>query len=147
MYISLDGGYFEKINDYNGFTDTFNIPVSFGAVLDADLNPFRFFEGTLSDMSVAFISDNATIDDYNPSKRLVLAYQHDGPYVFDGETELQTVFLKTDDRYRSFLLQLFRESETFRGKYVTIIESTDGLLFLTQNRQQLTTLLESLIKK
>ena len=88
MYVSFDGDYLIRVNDYNGFTDTFDIPVMFGASLDGNKNPFRFFNGTLSDMHVEFLSDEAEVEDFNPQKEeLKVAYQHDGPYTFDGESD------------------------------------------------------------
>ncbi len=65
--------------------------------------------------------------------------------IIETEEAFQTVFLKADRRYRAYLMELIGESETFRGKYLTMVDTTEGLVFLTANKQQLTTLLKSLL--
>ena len=88
MYYSFNGGELIRLNDYNGFTDTFDIPVYFGASNDGFGNVYRYFKGTLSDLYVAFLSDDVTVDDFNPQiAPLVVKYQHMGPYTFDGEND------------------------------------------------------------
>lgn len=59
--------------------------------------------------------------------------------------ECETLFLETDPTYKDYLLQLLKESVTFSGKYITILDTTDGLLFYTENKAQLKVLLDSLI--
>lgn len=88
MYYSFDGSNLIRINDYNGFTDTFDIPVYFGASNDGFGNVYRYFIGTLSDLYVAFLDDDATVDDFNPQEApMVVKYQHLGQYTFDGATD------------------------------------------------------------
>ena len=60
--------------------------------------------------------------------------------------DYETLFLATDPNYKSYLLQLIRESKTCHGKYITILDTTDGLLFYTENASQLRILLESLMQ-
>ena len=88
LYYSFDRGPCIKINDYTGFTGTFDIPVMFGASLDGKLKPFRYFTGTLANMSVSFLSDNAIIgdfDEYQKTEKIV--YANSGPVTMDGETD------------------------------------------------------------
>lgn len=59
--------------------------------------------------------------------------------------ECETLFLETNPTYKDYLLQLLKESVTFSGKYITILDTTDGLLFYTENKAQLKVLLDSLI--
>ena len=59
----------------------------------------------------------------------------------------ETLFLATDSNYKSYLLQLIQESKTCQGKYLTILDSTNGLLFYTKNATQLRILLESLMHR
>ncbi|MBD8915478.1 MAG: hypothetical protein EGR77_05735 [Pseudobutyrivibrio sp.] len=59
----------------------------------------------------------------------------------------ETLFLATDSNYKSYLLQLLQESKTCQGKYLTILDSTNGLLFYTKNATQLRILLESLMHR
>lgn len=50
---SLNGGTtFTTHADYSTFTNYFDVTATFGAGLDRNLNPFRYFKGQLSDMSV-----------------------------------------------------------------------------------------------
>ena len=59
-------------------------------------------------------------------------------------TSYETLFLKTDTRYQGYLVQLISESETLKDKYITLIPTANGLLFLTENRAQLKTLLDDM---
>ncbi len=59
----------------------------------------------------------------------------------------ETLFLQVDPTCRSYLLQLISESRTFNDKYITILETSRGLLFYTQSKQNLSVLLDSLIQK
>lgn len=61
--------------------------------------------------------------------------------------ECETLFLQVDATYKTYLLQLLEESLTFADKYVTIVDTTKGLLFYTKNKTQLRILLESLINR
>lgn len=92
LYYSFDGGYCIKINDYRGFKNTFDVPVTFGASMDGNKNPFRYFTGTLANMSVGFLDDNAIINDFNPQKDTVMKtkYEYIGSYEFDGESYIDT---------------------------------------------------------
>lgn len=56
----------------------------------------------------------------------------------------ETVFLHADSSVRSYLLHLIERSETFKGKYLTIVESSNGLIFYTRMKDELLVLLNSL---
>ncbi len=58
---------------------------------------------------------------------------------------LETIFLSADAPLRTYLIHSLEQSETFRGKFFTIIEASNGLLIYTQNKNQLLILLNSLI--
>lgn len=60
-------------------------------------------------------------------------------------SEYETVFMELSPDYKSYLLQLIDESPTLKGKYITIIDTTEGLLFYTCNKPVLETMLQSLI--
>ena len=60
--------------------------------------------------------------------------------------ECETVFLAVKDHLRSHLIYCLEHSETFAGKYVTILETCNGIILYTQNKNQLMVLLNSLIK-
>lgn len=53
---SVDGGqHFTNYADFTGFTNYFYYPATFGAGLDNTWNPYRYFTGTLSHMSVKIV--------------------------------------------------------------------------------------------
>ena len=89
LYYSFDGADCVRINNYNGFTGYLeDVPVTFGAALNEFGNPFRFFTGTLSNMLVCFVGDDAVIDDFNPEKEeMEVRYAHNGEYVFNGTSD------------------------------------------------------------
>lgn len=52
IYYSINYGELIQLQDFSGFTSTFDVPVTFGASLDKDKLPYRYFKGTLSYMQV-----------------------------------------------------------------------------------------------
>lgn len=61
--------------------------------------------------------------------------------------ELEQVFLKADEKYKDYLYLLIKESDTLKDKYVTILDSSNGLIFYTKDRRALERILQSLIEK
>ena len=59
--------------------------------------------------------------------------------------EAQMVFLSCLDNYRDYLYQLISESTTLSGKYLTMIKSSDGIIFFTENKTSLEAVLNNLI--
>ena len=57
----------------------------------------------------------------------------------------ETLFLRVETTYKSYLFQLLSESDTLRNKYITALDTSNGILFLTENKNQLQRILESLI--
>ena len=58
--------------------------------------------------------------------------------------QVDTVFLSVSSYMRSYLTHLIETTETFQGKYITIVETSNGLLIYTENKSQLLILLNSL---
>ena len=58
--------------------------------------------------------------------------------------QVDTVFLSVNSYMRSYLIHLIETTETFQGKYITIVETSNGLLIYTENRSQLLILLNNL---
>lgn len=56
----------------------------------------------------------------------------------------ETVFLSADAPMREYLAHILETSETFRGKFLTIVTTSNGLILYTQNKNQLLILLNSL---
>ena len=61
--------------------------------------------------------------------------------------EYETIFLKTEPDYKDYLYQIMLESDSLRDKYITMINSSEGIIFYTYNKQQLEILLNSLINR
>ena len=59
--------------------------------------------------------------------------------------QVDTVFLSANSYLRSYLTHLIETTESFQGKYITILETSNGLLIYTENKNQLLVLLNSLI--
>ena len=55
------------------------------------------------------------------------------------------LFLKIEDKYRDYIIRLLNDSLTFKGKFVTIVNSSDGLIIYTENKTNLETLINSLM--
>lgn len=100
LYYSFDGKECFQLNDFTGFTNYFDVPVTFGCALDKDNKSFRYFNGKLSNMYIRFLDDNITIANYNPNKKpLVTKYQHQGEIVFDGQKNIKTDILLFDENH------------------------------------------------
>ncbi len=61
--------------------------------------------------------------------------------------QYETLFLKTDGKYKDYLYQLLTESETFADKVITMINSSNGIILFTNNKHQLEILVNSLINR
>ena len=59
---------------------------------------------------------------------------------------VETIFLKCQPRYLDYLYQLIKESDTLSGKYLTLVKSSNGILFFTDNRNSLQSVLNNLIE-
>ncbi len=57
----------------------------------------------------------------------------------------EMVFLSCEDNYLDYLFQLIHESTTLSGKYITMIKSSDGIIFFTENKTSLESILNNLI--
>jgi len=62
IYISVNDGTLEKLRDYTGFDEYFDVPATFGAGFDGNLTPWRFFKGILSNMKIKYLDDDYQID-------------------------------------------------------------------------------------
>ena len=58
--------------------------------------------------------------------------------------QVDTIFLSVNSYMKSYLIHLIETTETFQGKYITIVETSNGLLIYTENKSQLLILLNSL---
>ena len=91
LYYSFDNKNLVKLNDFTGFTDYFDVPLTFGGALDGNNQPIRYFDGDLANIYVSFLNDNITVMKYNEiNNNVTLAYQHIEPIVFDGTNNINT---------------------------------------------------------
>ncbi len=56
-----------------------------------------------------------------------------------------TVLLTLEDHYKDYIFQLISESSTLSGKFITAIKTSNGIVFFTDNKELLKTLLKDLI--
>lgn len=65
LYISFNDDYDTQIINMSAIVDNpFDAPLTFGASLDGNMNPFRYFQGTLANMKV-FLSEKTKVITYN----------------------------------------------------------------------------------
>ncbi|WP_028234175.1 hypothetical protein [Pseudobutyrivibrio sp. MD2005] len=89
---------------------------------------------------------NKTEAQLNQDKEIAFLMQKCNSKLMPFE-EYQTVFLKTEGKYKDYLYQLLSESETFADKVITIVNSSNGLILFTNNKQQLEIMINSLINR
>lgn len=58
--------------------------------------------------------------------------------------QIDTVFLSVASHLRSYLVHMLETTDSFRGKYITLVETSNGILIYTENKKQLLILLNSL---
>lgn len=58
--------------------------------------------------------------------------------------QVETIFLSVVPHMRSYLVHMIETTESFRGKYITLVETSNGILIYTENKNQLLVLLNSL---
>ncbi len=59
LYARVNDGFYERMQDYTNFQNYFDVPVTFGAALNASQKPFRYFKGTLSNMVIKVLYNKA----------------------------------------------------------------------------------------
>ncbi len=59
--------------------------------------------------------------------------------------ELKPFFLQVDKELKSYLIHTLENSPLFEGKFATIVETNNGIIFYTKNISQLEILINSLI--
>lgn len=87
LYYKLNDGNYALLQDFNGFTSYFNVPVTFGGSLDGSSKPYRYFKGTLSNMEVRFLDNEVDSSYYIPK---LPDYEYQGQYTFSGSNNINT---------------------------------------------------------
>ena len=89
---------------------------------------------------------NKTMDQFEQEQEISNAFHLAGVSI-DPMENAEAVFISAAPHMCSYIMHLLRESTTFQGKYVAIIEAANGLVIYTTNKNQLLILLNSLIKE
>ena len=89
---------------------------------------------------------NKTVDQFDQEKEISHMFEQAAVQI-DPMDEIETVFLSTAPHMRSCLAHLLENSTTFQGKFLTLVECTNGLLIYTKTKKQLLILLNSLINQ
>lgn len=87
---------------------------------------------------------NKTTDQFEQEQTISRVLKQAGVSINPMEN-VETVFLSAAPHMRSYLIHILEESVTFQGKFITIVESSNGLIIYTENKNQLIILLNSLI--
>ncbi len=69
---------------------------------------------------------------------------HNANFSIHPMEQFETVFLSVEPHLRSYLVHLIETTDSFRGKYITLLETSNGVLIYTENKKQLLILLNSL---
>lgn len=87
---------------------------------------------------------NKTVDQFEQEKEISQLFSQAHVQV-NPMKNIETIFLKSDVHMRSYLIHTLETSLTFQGKFVTLVETANGVLIYTENKNQLLILLESLL--
>lgn len=93
-----------------------------------------------------FFIVNKTSDQFDQEKEITQLFEKAHVSIHPME-KIDTLFLSADAHLRSYIIHLLETSQTFQGKYVTLMETCNGILIYTENRNQLLILLNSLINQ
>jgi hypothetical protein len=86
---------------------------------------------------------NKTVDQFDQEQEITRAFTQANVSI-DPMENIETVFLSAPAHMRPYLIHMFETTVTFEGKYLTIAETSNGLLIYTENKKQLLILLNSL---
>ena len=89
---------------------------------------------------------NKTEEQLNQDKELSFLLKKTNATVSSLD-ECETLFLQVEPTCKDYLFQMLQQSITFADKYVTIVNSSNGLIFYTKNKTQLKVMLDSLIHR
>lgn len=93
---------------------------------------------------LGYLIPNKTTEQLKQEKELEYLFEKANAAVFSLE-DCKPVFLKADAAVKSYLMHIIEASPVFEGKYITLHETANGILFYTKNPSQLKILLDSLI--
>ena len=90
-----------------------------------------------------FFIVNKTVDQFDQEKEIAHMFEQAAVQI-DPMDDIETVFLAAAPHMRACLIHILEESITLQGKFLTIVECSNGLLIYTKNKKQLLVLLNNL---
>lgn len=93
---------------------------------------------------LGYFIPNKTTEQLEQEKELNYLFRKTNAALISME-DCEPVFLKTEPSLKAYLLHVMETSPTFEGKFLTIQETSNGLIIYTNNRRELEILLQSLI--
>jgi hypothetical protein len=90
-----------------------------------------------------FIIDR-TPEQMEQDKELHNIFSRSGAQIASLE-DCEQIFLQLDPDYLDYLIFQIEESDSFQDKYVTILKTTNGLIFYTREKKKLEQLLQRLM--
>ena len=86
---------------------------------------------------------NKTVEQFEQEKEITQLFTQAHVKVHPME-QVETIFLEADSHMREYLIHMLQTSVTFQGKFLTLVETSNGVLIYTENKNQLMILLNSL---
>lgn len=87
---------------------------------------------------------NKTVDQFEQEQEISRLFA-EAHLQLDPMENVETIFLRADAHMRAYLIHALESSVTFRGKFLTLVEASGGVLIYTENKKQLLILLNSLM--
>lgn len=87
---------------------------------------------------------NKTAEQFGQEKEIVRLFSEAHVKLHPME-QIETIFLEADAHMRACLIHTLQSSATFQGKFLTLVETANGILIYTENKSRLLVLLNSLI--
>lgn len=88
---------------------------------------------------------NKTVEQFEQEKEITRLFAESHMQIHSME-HIDTIFLQADAHMRAYLVHMLEHSITFQGKFLTLVETSNGVLIYTACKNQLLILLESLSK-
>ena len=90
-----------------------------------------------------FLIVNKTTDQFKQEKELTNLFQQANVTIHPMD-QIETIFLSAAPYARTHMIHLLETSDIFRDKYLTIAETSNGLLIYTEDKNRLLGILNSL---
>lgn len=86
---------------------------------------------------------NKTVAQLDQEKEITKLFEQ-AHVAIDAMENYETIFLRADAPMRSYIAYTLENTDIFQGKFLTIVETCNGLIIYTQSKGQLLILLNSL---